>query len=324
MSKPVLRHTVGVLLALVVVAPATLSVAAAKSAPATLTIKQERAVFRMWALSANTTAAQTRWNSEPNLGEDLGSTSYSAGTATAKSVFQFPTAAYFSLSSHYPQSFAVEDKVVITQNGSSTTYWQLETFTRSKPGKPWTSNMGTLLSSFVDLGKSGSSARPLTRANLRSLLASPAAAEAGVVQAANTEAQAGTSPALDPVPSFFSAIYQGSKPLLAAGYTYQSVASGASYPTYRFREPSGATLTLFTFQLDITAEVPVNTGDYYSSYMFPNQQISTEHDHWLFSVAVIDPEARHHGQLTIAGNEYGPVSATATNLSGQNLTFGPY
>lgn len=309
-------------LLLLVIGPFSLLTVAARSTSQLLTTKQERAVFAAWGAAANTVAAQTPWNRQPNLGEDLGSIAYSAGTATATSVYQLSSATYLSISRHFPQSFMVEDKVVTTQSGSSTAYWQLAVFSRLHPDQHWAATSSTLLSSAVALGKSGSGVRAVTRASQKVLVAAPQGAMSDVVQATNTEIQSGTAPALDPVPSFFSGLYQGGKSLLPEGFTYRPVASPTTYPTYLFRESSGATLILFTLQLNVTAAAP--KGGYYSSYMFPNQQIATEQDHWLFSVAVTDPKKSQHTQLTIAGESYGPTRASATNLAGQALAFGPY
>ncbi|MGB6772180.1 MAG: hypothetical protein WBF51_09300 [Candidatus Dormiibacterota bacterium] len=289
---------------------------AAKASAFPSTSKQ-RQLFRQWLENQGSNAL----NENPALAETLGSSQYVTGAPVAKVSYGRTT--YYKLSvKSSPESFLALCGVTTSSTGKPTHSSLLVIFVRSASDGRWMAQASADLALRPDMGKPDSTLSGPTKAQANQLVMTPDAAVQAVVTASNADLQAGTASTLLPDPSWYGgeAAWLQSIASENGGFTTQS--SLSAYPSYVFREPSGAVMSVFTFT--ITNSEEEGEGYWLNTDFFPGQPLLAQDDSWLGTVAVVDPLRSSKKPLSIAGGTVAPIAATGTTLSDQVITFGPW
>jgi len=289
----------------------------AAKGPAFPSAHKQRQLFRQWQGNQGSNLL----NENPELAEALGSSQYSTGASVAK-VSYGPTAYYKLRVKSTPESLLAVSKVTTTVASKLTHSSVLVIFAPSASEHRWLAESVVVLPASPDLGKSNSALSAPTSSEVKKLLMTPTAAVQAVLTASNTDLQQGTTSTLVPDPSWYSAESAWLQSIASenGGFTTQS--SLSAYPIYAVREPSGATMSVFTFTISNSEEE--GEGFWLNTDFFPDQPLLSQDDSWLGTVAVTDPLRSTKKALSIAGAELAPISATGTTLSDQIITFGPW
>jgi hypothetical protein len=295
---------------------AEVNTVAAKS-PAFPSTSKQRQLFRQWRGNQGSTLL----NENPALAEELGLSQYSPGAPAAKVSYGRTT--YYNLSlKSAPEAFlAVSD--VTTATASKPTHSSLLViFVRSASQRRWLAQASVDLPVSPDLGKPYSTLSAPTAAEVKKLVMTPTAAVQAVLAASNAELQGGTTSALVPDPPWYSAEEAWLQSIASEDGDFTTQTSLAGYPTYVFREPSGAATSVFTFTISNSEEE--GDGFWLNTEFFPDQPLLSQNDTWLVTVAVTDPPRSSKQALSITGTILAPIAATGTTLADQIITFGPW
>ena len=295
---------------------ADVTAVAAKS-PAFPSTSKQRQLFRQWLGNQGSNLL----NENPELAETLGSSQYSTGTPAAKVSYGRTT--YYRLSvKSAPASFLAVSHVTTTIASKPTHSIVLVVFGASSSEHRWLAQATVALPISPDLGKPDSTLSAPSAAEVRKLLTTPTAAVQAVLTASNADLQHSTSSALVPDPSWYSAESAWLRSIASENGDFTTQSSLSAYPTYVFREPSGAAMSVFTFTISNSEEE--GDGFWLNTDFFPGQPLLSQDDTWLGTVAVMDPLRSSKKALSIAGATLAPISATGTTLSDQVITFGPW
>jgi hypothetical protein len=289
---------------------------AAKS-PAFPSANKQRQLFRQW----QTNQGSNLINENPALAEALGSSQYSTG-APATKVSYGPTAYYKLSVKPGPESLLAVSNVTTTVASKRThsSVWVI--FVPSSTGHRWLAQTTVSMPVTPDLGKKNSTLSAPTSSEVKKLLIPPTAAVQAVLTASNADLQQGTPSSLVPDPPWYSAESAWLQSIASENGDFTTQSTLSAYPIYAFREPSGATMSVFTFTISNSEEE--GEGFWLDTDFFPGQPLLAQDDTWLGTAAVTDPLRSTKKTLSIAGVELAPTSATGTTLSDQIITFGPW
>jgi|GEM_PF-6325868 len=277
----------------------------------------QRQLFRQWQGNQGSNLI----NENPELAEALGSSQYTPVAPATK--VSYGPGTYYRLSvKSEPESFVVVSNVTTTIASKPTHSSVLVIFVPSSSEHRWVDQATVPLPVGPDLGKANSTLSAPTSSQVKKLLMTPAAAVQAVLTASNANLQQGTPSALVPDPSWYSPESAWLQSIASVDGDFTSQSSLSSYPIYLFREPSGATMSVFTFTISNSEEE--GDGYWLNTNFFPGQPLLSEDDTWLATVAVTDPPRSSKKPLSIAGAELAPISATGTTLADQIITFGPW
>jgi hypothetical protein len=289
----------------------------AAKAPAFPSANKQRQLFRQWQGNQGSNLV----NENPELAEALGSSQYSTGAPAAK-VSYGPTDYYRLSVKSAPESFLAVSHVTTTVASKPTHSSVLVIFVASASEHRWLAQSTVALPASPDLGKANSTLSSATSSELKKLLMTPTAAVQAVLTASNAELQQGTPSALVPDPAWYSAESAWLQSIASEDGDFTTQSSLSAYPAYSFREPSGATMSVFTLTISNSEEE--GEGYWLNTDFFPGQPLLSQDDTWLGTVAVTDPLRSSKKPLSISGAEVAPISATGTTLADQIITFGPW
>jgi hypothetical protein len=278
---------------------------------------KQRQLFRQWQGNQGSNLI----NENPGLAEALGSSQYSTGAPAAK--VSYGRSAYYKLSvKSAPESFLAVSNVTTTIASKPTHSSVLVIFVPSSSQHRWLAQATVALPVSPDLGKDNSTLSSPTSAEMKKLLMTPSAADQAVLTASNADLQQATPSTLVPDPSWYSAESAWLQSIASEDGDFTTQTSLSGYPVYSFREPSGATMSVFTFTISNSEEE--GEGFWLNTDFFPGQPLLSQEDTWLGTVAVTDPQRSGKLALSIAGVDLAPISATGTTLADQIITFGPW
>jgi hypothetical protein len=289
---------------------------AAKSPTFPSATKQHQ-LFRQWEGNQGSNLL----NENPELAEALGSSQYSTGAPVAKPSYGRTT--YYKLSvKSAPESLLAVSNVTTTIASKSTHSSVLVIFVPSSSEDRWLAQAAVALPVSPDLGQANSTLSAPTSSEVKKLLMTPTAAVQAVLTASNADLQEDTTSTLVPDPSWYIAESAWLQSIASVDGAFTTQSSLSAYPLYAFREPSGATMSVFTFTISNSEEE--GEGFWLNTDFFPGQPLISQEDTWLGTVAVTDPLRSSKKALSIAGADIAPISATGTTLSDQVITFGPW
>jgi hypothetical protein len=278
---------------------------------------QEAQIAKGWAASADFHA----WNVNPELAEDLGSVNYSQGTKGYTYVYD-TIQAYPLRTSRFPQSFMIVGLVTATGGGKSVQGQTLTVFSRASAKQHWKATTSVYLTNAPDFGKAGTPINELTSSQTKKLRASPDTSTKQALAGVNNYLRHGTSSTLLPDDAWFSSELTYLQSLAPDGGSYTTQSAMDGFPSYALRGASGATMIVFTFKMANTESIP--QGYQLTTNFFPNQQLQSETDTWYWTVALTDPVSGPGSQLSVAGESFGPIAASALTTAGETLFYGPY